>query len=172
VADIENVDSPVADIAFSPDGTRLIGGTGGAIRQWDARTGEELPPALVGPVGFVAGVAYSPDGHTLATTTIGLSTTRLWEMPAGRPIGADLVGGRVPYTNRTVSIEHFAHSRPAFSRDGSHLATAGADGAAALWDLRPDAWLRAACTVAGRDLTAAEWDEHLPSRDPFVLCPG
>jgi WD40 repeat protein/class 3 adenylate cyclase len=171
VADIENVDSPVADIAFSPDGRRLIGGTLGAIHQWDASTGEELPPALVSPVGYVAGVAYSPDGHTLATTTLGLSTTRLWEMPAGRPIGAELVGGRVPYTNRTLSIEHFAHSRPAFSPDGTHLATAGADGAAALWDLRPDAWLRAACAVAGRDLTAVEWEEHLPSREPFVLCP-
>ena len=151
----------------------MIGATSsGVTRQWDASTGRELPPALVGPTGVVAGVAYSSDGRMLATTTVGLSTTRLWEMPAGRPIGGDLVGGQVPYTIQTVSISHFARSRGAFAPDGTHLATAGADGAAALWDLRPEAWLRAACSVAGRDLTTAEWREHLPDRHPFTVCPG
>ncbi|TML11042.1 MAG: WD40 repeat domain-containing protein, partial [Actinobacteria bacterium] len=92
---IENVDAKYLDVAFSNDGTRVVTGTGGgAVRQWDARTGKEIPPALEGQVGDVAGVGYSPDGRMLATTAFGLSTTRLWEMPAGRPIGADLVGGR------------------------------------------------------------------------------
>ena len=169
---IDNVDALVTDVAFSPDGERVIGATSsGVTRQWDASTGREVPPALVGQAGVVAGVAYSSDGQMLATTTLGLSTTRLWEMPAGRPIGGDLVGGHVPYTIRTVSIPHFARSRAAFAPDGTHLATAGADGAAELWDLRPDEWLRAACSVAGRDLTTAEWQENLPARDPFTLCP-
>ena len=47
----------------------------------------------------------------------------------------------------------------------------GADGAAALWSLVPDDWVRAACSVAGRDLTDAEWHEQLPGRHPFALCP-
>lgn len=131
-----------------------------------------MPPALEAQVGEVAGVGYSPDGRMLATTTFGLSTTRLWEMPTGAPIGTELVGGRVPYTRRTVSIEHFSRSRPAFAPDGRHLATVGADGAAVLWDLDPTAWARAACSVAGRDLTAAEWREHLPARHPIPLCRG
>ena len=171
--DIDNVDALVTDVSFSPDGERVIGATGsGVTRQWDASTGREVQPALVGPTGPVAGVAYSSDGRMLATTTLGLSTTRLWEMPAGRSIGGDLVGGHVPYTTRTISIPHFARSRSAFAPDGTHLATAGAGGAAALWDLRPEEWLRAACSVAGRDLTTAEWQEHLPAREPFALCPG
>ena len=140
-------------------------------RQWDARTGRELLPALEGQTGFVAGVAYDARDDLLATTTVGLSTTRLWDMPAGRPIGTDLVGGRVPYTNRTIDIAYPMRSRPAFSPDGARLATPGADGAAALWTLSPDDWLRAVCDVAGRDLTEAEWREHLPGRHPFALCP-
>jgi hypothetical protein len=91
-------------------------------------------------------------------------------MPGGRPVGADLVGGHVPYTIRTVVPTDTVMSRSAFSPDGAHLATAGADGAAELWDLDPGDWARAACAVAGRDLTAAEWREQLPARRPFALC--
>jgi WD40 repeat protein/class 3 adenylate cyclase len=172
VPDIESIDALVTDVAFSPDGKRVAAGTvSGVTRQWDASTGKEVPPALEGQVGQVAGVGYSRDGRMLATTTIGLSRTRLWEMPGGRTIGAELVGGRVPYTTRTVSIAHFMRSRPAFAPDGRHLATVGADGAAELWGLAPDDWLQAACSVAGRDLTTAEWHEHLPGRHPFALCP-
>jgi WD40 repeat protein/class 3 adenylate cyclase len=169
--DIESADALIADIAFSPDSARVVAGTSsGVTRQWDASTGKEILPALEGQIGQVFGVAYSPDGRMLATTVRGLSSTRLWEIPGGGAIGADLVGGRVPYTIRTLNIAHFARNRPAFAPDGRHLATVGADGAAELWDLVPADWLHAACSVAGRDLTAAEWREQLPGRRPIALC--
>ena len=34
----------------------------------------------------------------------------------------------------------------------------------------PSAWLRAACGVAGRDLTRAEWDRYLPGREYRATC--
>jgi YD repeat-containing protein len=171
VAEIENVDGLITDAAFSPDGTRVLGATAsGVTRQWDARTGRQLAPALVGPAAAVAGVTYDAAGNRIASTTLGLSTTSLWEMPDGRDLGGELVGGRIPYTTRTVDLAHFARSRATFSPDGTHLATPGADGASVLWDMRPAAWLRAACAVAGRDLTAAEWREHLPGRDRVAVC--
>ena len=106
--DIENADAGDGRFVQSRR-RRVIGATAsGVTRQWDASTGREIQPALVGPTGPVAGVAYSSDGRMLATTTLGLSTTRLWEMPAGQSIGGDLVGGHVPYTTRTISIPHFA----------------------------------------------------------------
>jgi WD40 repeat protein len=168
---IESVDAPFEDVAFSPDGERLVAGTAsGATRHYDARSGREIPPALEGQQGEVAGVAYRADGRVLATTARGLSTTRLWDMPTGSLLGTELVGGRVPATIRTVDVEKFAPSRPSFSPDGRHLVTVGGDGAATLWDLDPRDWVRAACSVAGRDLTAAEWREHLPGRDAVALC--
>jgi hypothetical protein len=78
----------------------------------------------------------------------------------------------VPYTAQTFSLEHFMRSRPAFSPDGAHLVTVGPEGAAILWDLSPESWARAACSVASRDLTAAEWREHLPGREQVELCPS
>jgi len=169
---IENVDAPMLDAAFSQDGTRVVTGTNScATRQWDATTGKEIPPALVGQVGPIGGVAFGAGDTLLATTAVGLSTTRLWEMPDGRPFGADLVGGRVPYTTRTgFSDGDVVQSRSAFSPVGAHLATAGGPGAAELWDLTPEHWVRAACAVAGRELSAAEWREELPARHPFALC--
>src|SRR6185503_995074 len=171
VKDIESVDAKIVDLTFDRDATRVIGTVdNGVTRQWDARTGEEIQPALEAQRGIIGGVAYSPDYEMLATTAIGLSSTRLWEMPSGRTIGADLVGGRVPYTSRNGLPDVVVRSRPAFAPDGKHLATPGADGASTLWDLDPAHWVRAACAVAGRDLTAAEWREQLPAQTPFALC--
>ena len=83
----------------------------------------------------------------------------------------DLVAGRVPYTIRTgFSDENVIQSRSAFSPGGTHLATAGGPGAAELWNLAPADWARAACTVAGRDLSPAEWREQLPGRRRFAVC--
>ena len=45
-----------------------------------------------------------------------------------------------------------------------------ADAASMLWDLDPVNWLDAACRVAGRDLTAAEWHHYLPERKQFEVC--
>jgi WD40 repeat protein len=170
---VDNVDSLVTDVAFNDDGTQVVAATdSGRVRVWDARTGAEARPPLEGHVGVAAGIGVNPDGRMLATTTLDLATTRLWEFPSGRVIVSELVGGRVPAAQRTAqaSIEHFVRSRPAFSPDGKHLATVGLDGAAELWDISPEAWRGAACEVAGRDLAAAEWEEHLPSRQPFALC--
>ena len=33
-----------------------------------------------------------------------------------------------------------------------------------LWHVDPDSWLKIACTIAGRNLTHAEWQDYLPHR--------
>jgi WD40 repeat protein len=77
---------------------------------------------LVGHTGPVWGVAFSPDGGLLATTS-GDRTVRLWEMPSGRPHGQ-------PLTGHTAAVKDVA-----FSPDGRLLATAGADRTVRLWDV-------------------------------------
>ena len=54
----------VESVAFSPDGTKIISGSGendNTIKIWDANTGECLK-TLTGHSRSVYSVAYSPDG--------------------------------------------------------------------------------------------------------------
>jgi hypothetical protein len=78
----------------------------------------------------------------------------------------------MPYTQRTFIIDHFSASRPAFSPSGSRLVTPGFEHATVSWTLDPNAWRRAACAIAGRNLTKAEWNQFLPGRTSRELCQG
>jgi len=73
--------SPIHDLAYSPDGTRIVTGSeDGTATVWDARTGKRLftlPDAGTG--GGFLGVAFSPDGTRLATAD-GLGRVRIWAL--------------------------------------------------------------------------------------------
>jgi WD40 repeat protein len=62
----QNHTGPVVSLAFTPDGERLISGSGADLtaRLWDVASGEELM-SLPGVVGNVCGVAVTPDGRRI-----------------------------------------------------------------------------------------------------------
>jgi WD40 repeat protein len=72
------------NVAFSPDGRRLVtGGEGYTAKIWDVQTGHELE-TLYGHTGDVCSVAFSSDGRWLATA--GEDTTvRLWDATSWKP---------------------------------------------------------------------------------------
>jgi hypothetical protein len=80
-----------------------------------------LTATLTDHTGRVDSVAFSPDGHTLATR--GDHTVRLWDLTnrtQPQPLGS-------PFTGTVTSL--------AFSPDGNTLATASGEGTVRLWDL-------------------------------------
>lgn len=84
VLTLEGHPAGVADLAYSPDGRRIAtAGLDGHTIVWDAVDGSQqlrLPPSE----HEVSFVAFSADGHHLATDSIEDAVVRVWtpEVPA------------------------------------------------------------------------------------------
>lgn len=118
----------VANVAFSPDGTRLAGITGSLLKLWDAHTGQELLK-LAGHNGWVSGLAFSPDGKSLATSSLD-RTVKIWSLAPG-------------LEDITLAGQG---TRAVYSPDGTRIATAGPGGSVQIWDAATG---EASLTLAG-----------------------
>ncbi len=118
---------PIRTFAFSPDGTRVATSShdmfrgDGAVQVWDAATGRPVAPAM--KTGWVAALAFSPDGRLLVTGDYARQV-RSWDVATGKPVGPVLAHPGVPFQVR-------------FSPDGKTLAVSMVDSAneARLWDV-------------------------------------
>ncbi len=109
-------------LAYSPDGRFLAitGEDGTQIDIWDNQTNRRSG-RLSGHEGAVFSVAFSRDGHLLASAS-GDHTVRIWDLAAAKCV--------------TVLAGHPDHVYAAvFHPDGKRLASGGRDRAIWLWDL-------------------------------------
>ncbi len=106
-------------VRFNQDGSRLATSHYSVVRLQDYATGNLLACMFLG--GGVQGLAFSPDGHSLATTDEHSNEAVIWEVATAR-------------VERTLA----GHSAPlraiAYSPDGRLLATASEDRTVRLWD--------------------------------------
>jgi uncharacterized protein with WD repeat len=113
----------VSSVAFSPDGRRVVTGSGdNTARVWDLSGATPAATPLNGHRGPVWSVAFSPDGRRVVTGSDD-NTARVWNLSGATPVATPLEGHRGPVTS------------VAFSPDGRRVATGSEDNTAQVWDV-------------------------------------
>jgi hypothetical protein len=141
----------------APDGRTVgIGGTNGDAMVVDAVSGE-VRPFLQAHDGFVESVTVAPDLATVVTTGRD-GAVKLWDTETQQLLGSVLPLG----PNHRVRASFIDAERVLIVYDTGEIFE---------WDPRPDAWEAHACTVAGRNLTRAEWGELFPGETYRRTCP-
>jgi WD40 repeat protein len=145
-------------VAFSPDGRFVATGEeDGEVRLWSTANWKPFGKPLERANGHILTISFSPDGLTLATSSDD-GGVRLWDLATQKPIGTALPG----------LDEHWVSA--AFTPDGKQLFTYYDTGLAYRWQVTENAWKRQACSIAGRELTPAEWQDVLPHRPYEPVC--
>ncbi len=156
-------------VRFTPDGKWLVtAGADDAILLWNMATLTDTTPKpafrLTDHQGEVRAIDVSADSHWLLSGSED-GTARLWDLAAPDPGAKSLVfpGHNGPVWGVTISP------------NGEWFATASQDANARLW--RPTSLaeaLQAACSVAGRNLSANEWTYYVGgdvSQNYHSTCP-
>ncbi len=152
----------VTSVAYSPDGKRIVTGSGDSTAKvWDAETGQEFV-TLKGHSGGVTSVAYRLDGRRIVTGSWD-KTARVWDGETGQELQT--------FKGHSAQITSVA-----YSPDGKRLITGSFDQTAKAWDaatgqelfcltdhtqavesvaFSPDSkWI----VTGGKDSTAKVWD--------------
>ncbi|KRF27435.1 BTAD domain-containing putative transcriptional regulator [Phycicoccus sp. Soil802] len=189
---------PAGAVAMTRDGRRAVATAGEQVVLLDLESGKELRRADLGFVAV--GVSFAPDGRTIAATglapaqayfgatsvldagtlatawsvfgpqaggdfpTYSADGTRFLTVGDGQVRVYDLTGGLVG------SMQSEGLAAASFADDAGAITLVSSTGALSRWDYRPEAARRAACRIAGRDLTDQEWDKFLPERQRIKVC--
>jgi WD40 repeat protein len=118
---LEGHGNEVNDLAFSPDGSRLVSGSHDETSiVWDLTNGEKLQE-LRGHNDWVTAVAYSPDGKTVVTGSRD-STIILWDAETWQP--------KHNLKEHLLGIVDLA-----FTSDSKRLVSASVDKTVRIWDV-------------------------------------
>ncbi|HVJ96407.1 MAG TPA: WD40 repeat domain-containing protein, partial [Acidimicrobiia bacterium] len=133
---------------------------GGALTMYDLKTLKPIR-SLAGGRGYIVNMQSDTRGALLAAGG-GDRRVTLYDLVTGGAIGEPI---NVP-DDETTEI--------ALRPDGRELAVGGSETVGMqIWDLDPQHWITAACQVAGRNLTRAEWEDNIGSLlDYRATCEG
>jgi len=146
-------------LAFGPGDTLAAGTLAGTVETWDAATGKRLAPPLLADTEPITDVAFDQSGRRFVTTGDEDGTIKLW-----------LTAGLQQEGPRLVS-DPDATASAAFEPNGGGLLVVDDHGGAFTWPTSLTAWEQRACSLAGRNLTRAEWTELVGDPKYTAICP-
>jgi hypothetical protein len=132
---------------------RIVGSFPDGLRVY-ALPGLELAQTLPKPIASGTRLQVSIDGRTLLVPSFD-NTVSLYDLPTGRRLGSPVPADATEATT--------GYLQP----DGRAFVVNGSDGVV-LWTLDADRHFEAACRMAGRELTQAEWNAYMADLGPKV----
>jgi WD40 repeat protein len=153
--------SDASHVTFA-GGHLLVQRSSGRLEVWDARA-SRLERTLAGDASYTWQSVGNAQGTLVAR-----------QRSDGSIVLSDLDTGAVLDTYPVPDPSDVRKTGIAFSPDGSHLVTVtegpggGGDGEVVVRDISTAALIRAACSAAGRELSAAEWQSLVGAGIPRV----
>jgi WD40 repeat protein len=145
-------------LAFGPHGILAGGTVGGTVQMWSPATGRRVAPPLLADPAPITSLGFDPTGRRFVTTSYGDGTVKVWFTA-----GLQQEGPRLP-------VDPGATSAAAFEPRGEKLLVVDDRGAAFAWPTSLASWQQDACTLAGRNLTRAEWAQFVTGPPYSAIC--
>jgi WD40 repeat protein len=147
-------------LAFAPAGDLLAAGTlAGTVELWNPATGKRLAqPLLADSSSAIADIAFDRSGQRFATTGLQDSTVKIWFTGSLEQEGPRLAAGPD------------ATAATAFEPGGQGLLAVDDHGDAFTWPMSLTSWEQRACSLAGRNLTRAEWAQFVAGPRYATVC--
>ena len=146
-------------LAFAPNGTLATGTQGGIVQLWNQTSGLQAAGPVAVAAGPVTSIAFDPTGQRFATTGGQDGTVKLWS------------SSMLVQEGTTLNTEQGVDTTAVFEPGGKELLVVDDHGNGFTWPTSLAAWEQRACTVAGRNLTRAEWTRYLPGHPYSRICP-